>query len=86
MQLDTSNMNKLIESLDAVINAAAFSSADRQSLTALLQSHQETDSEDGDIGALAVATHRTHSTNIGEVLEDMREKAETQLGICVRLK
>jgi chromosome segregation ATPase len=80
MQLDTSNMANLIKSIDAVINAAAFSSADRQSLTALLQSQQGSDSEDGDVGAPAAAVYKTHSTNIVEVLEDMREKAETQLG------
>lgn len=77
MQLDTNNMANLIQSLDAVIDAAAFSTADRQSLTALLQSQQE--AEDGDVGAPAAAMYKTHSTNIVEVLEDMREKAETQL-------
>lgn len=79
MQIDTSNMAKLMQSLSTVIDAAAFSTADRQTLSALVQSRQEADSDEGDLGAPAAAVYKTHSTNIFDVLQDMQEKAMTQL-------
>jgi chaperonin cofactor prefoldin len=79
VQVDTSNMKALLQSLGAVIDAASFNSADRQSLIALVQSRQEADSDDGDVGAPAAAVYKTHSTNVVDVLQDMREKAEVQL-------
>jgi len=74
-QIDTSNMASLLQSLSAVIDAAAFSGTDRQKLMALVQSQEDAD----DVGAPAAAVYKTHSTNIVEVLEDMKEKAESQL-------
>merc|ERR1712187_157826 len=37
------------------------------------------DADDGEIGAPAAAVYKTHSSNILDVLEDMKEKAEEQL-------
>jgi len=83
-QVTTSDgIQKLLQSMDVVIEAAGFSVSDKQKLTALLQSqNQESADEDADeaaLGAPAAATYKTHSTSIFDVLEDMKEKAESQL-------
>merc|ERR1712226_131781 len=76
-QIDTSSLDGVLNSLSAVMNAVAFSSADRQKLLALVQSQQSTD--DDEPGAPAAAVYKTHSTGILDVLADMKEKAEAQL-------
>jgi len=82
-QMDTSNVRGILNSLGAVADAAAFSSADKQHLLALVQSRQGTDADadayDEELGAPAAATYKTHSSSIVDVLEDMKEKAEEQL-------
>merc|ERR1712217_878455 len=78
-QIDTSNMQALVSSMSAIVDAAAFSTADKNKLVALVQSKQSSDADDGEIGAPAAAVYKTHSTNILDVLEDMKEKAEEQL-------
>merc|ERR1712087_763155 len=62
-----------------IVDAAAFSTADKNKLVALVQSKQNSDADDGEIGAPAAAVYKTHSGNILDVLEDMKEKAEEQL-------
>merc|ERR1719163_1282596 len=52
-----------------------MASADKKRLTALIQSQQEED----DSGAPAAAVYKTHSGGIVEVLEDLKEKAESEL-------
>jgi len=76
-QVDATNLDSVIKGLDAVINAASFSAQDQQKLTALVQ--QRSGSDDEELGAPAAAVYKTHSTSIFDVLEDMKEKAETQL-------
>jgi len=44
-----------------------------------VQSQQASDADDADVGAPAAAVYKTHSSNIVEVLENMKEKAEGQL-------
>lgn len=80
-QVDMSNTNKLLKSLEAVINAAAFPATDQKKLVALVQARQGDDSDDADddLGAPAAAVYKSHSSNIIDVLEDMKEKAEGQL-------
>merc|ERR1719174_3326421 len=77
-----SNMNKMLKSLSVVIDAAAFPVTDQKKLVALVQAHQSgSDSEDDDeLGAPAAATYKSQSGSIVDVLEDMKEKAEGQLG------
>jgi len=79
VQMDSSNVQAMIQSLTAVINAAAFPSGDQKKLVALVQSQQESDSEDDEVGAPAAALYKTHSTGILDVLEDLKEKAEGEL-------
>merc|ERR1719440_1109585 len=77
-QVDTKSLDSVLKGLQAVINAAAFSSNDQQKLTALVQQNAESE-DDQEPGAPAAAVYKTHSTSIFDVLEDMKEKAEGQL-------
>jgi len=78
-QIDTTNMNNMVKSLAAVIDAAAFSAQDQKNLVALVQSQQNSDSDDDALGAPAAAVYKSHSNGIFDVLEDLKEKAEGQL-------
>merc|ERR1719420_2789864 len=80
VQVDTANLDSVLKGLSAVISAASFSSVDQKNLVALVQSRQETDTDELSLGAPAAAVYKTHSTSIFDVLEDMKEKAEGQLG------
>jgi len=77
-QVDTTNLNSVINGLSVVINAASFSSNDQAKLTALVQ--QQTGSDDEELGAPAAAVYESHSGSIFDILADMREKADGQLG------
>merc|ERR1719221_127829 len=79
--MDSKDMAGLIQSLGALVDAAAFPAADKQKLLALVQAQQNAnnDDEDADLGAPAAAVYKTHSGGILDVLEDMKEKAEEQL-------
>merc|ERR1719389_167489 len=78
-QVDTRNLDSIVKSLSAVMDAAAFSAQDQKTLTALVQSQQGSESDDGALGAPAAAVYGSHSDGIFGVLEDMKEKAEGQL-------
>merc|ERR1719468_594617 len=78
-QVDTSNVNGMVQSLSAIVDAASFSVADKQRLSALVQERQNADDDLDSFGAPAAATYKTHSTGILEVLEDLKEKSEEQL-------
>merc|ERR1719487_681 len=74
-----SNVNNLLKSLTAVIDAAAFPVTDQKKLAALVQARSGADSDDDEFGAPAAAAYKSHSSGIFDVLEDMKEKAEGQL-------
>merc|ERR1719273_117189 len=78
-QFDATNVQDVLSALRTVMNAAAIRSPDQKSLIALVQSNQGVDSEDAEFGAPAADVYKTHSTNILDVIEDMKEKAEGQL-------
>jgi len=78
-QVDTKNLDSMVKSLGAVINAASFTAQDQRNLAALVQSQQGADSDDMELGAPAAAVYKTHSNSIFDVLEDLKEKAEGQL-------
>jgi len=85
MQVDTSNVQRLVQSFGAVIDAAgfAFTSGDKQKLLSLVQSRDgdedRAEADEAALGAPAAAVYKTHSTGILDVLEDLREKAEAEL-------
>merc|ERR1719324_1356124 len=68
-------MASLVQSLTAVVDAAGFNGEDSHKLVALVQAQQE----DGDMGAPAAATYKSQSGGIVDVLEDLKDKAETEL-------
>jgi len=76
-QVDTSALKNVMNALNAVIEAASMNSHDKNTLLSLAQS--DAGSDDDDMGAPDPAAYKSHSKNIVEVLEDMREKAEAQL-------
>jgi hypothetical protein len=79
-QVNSGDMGKLLTSLSTVVDAAAFSVNDRDHLMALVQNKQNAgDEEDSDLGAPAPASYKSHSSNIMDVLEDLKEKAEEEL-------
>jgi len=78
-QVDPKNAANALKALSVVLDAAAFPSQDAKKLTAFVQSQQSDESDDLELGAPAAATYKTHSNNIVDVLEDLREKAEGQL-------
>merc|ERR1711982_230653 len=69
-------MSALLSSLSAVVDAASFSGEDKGKLLALVQSREDDDQEPG---APAASVYKSHSGNIVDVLEDMKEKADEQL-------
>merc|ERR1712129_432025 len=74
-QVYNKNVKNILQSLSLVADAAAFSVVDRQRLLAMAQ----TDQSDEEFGAPAAAAYKSQSGGIIEVLEDMKEKAESQL-------
>merc|ERR1719356_2281083 len=77
-QVDPKDLGGALQAFGAVLDAAALSSSDQKQLAALVQS-QQTDEADDELGSPAAAAYKTHSGNILDVLEDLKEKAEGQL-------
>jgi len=78
-QVGNKGFANVVASLSTLVDAASFSSKDAQRLTALVQSTQNADEDDGEFGAPSAAEYKGHSTGILDVLADLTEKAETQL-------
>merc|ERR1719346_263505 len=77
-QVDPKDLGGALQAFSAVLDAAAFSSSDQKQLAALVQAQQSDDADD-ELGSPAAAAYKTHSGNILDVLEDLKEKAEGQL-------
>jgi len=78
-QIDTSSFKGLLKGLSAVMEAASFTGATKQKLTALVQASQAADSEEDPMGAPAATVYKSHSSDILDLLEDLKEKAEEDL-------
>jgi len=78
-QVDTTNFRALVQSLSTVVDAAAFSSAGKQKLLALVQASQGSGSEEDPSGAPDATVYKSHSSDLVDVLEDLQEKAEEDL-------
>jgi len=76
-QVAKGGFSTVLNSLSSVVDAASFSASDKQRLVALVQ--QSSDEDDSDVGAPAAAVYKSHSSSIFDTLEDLKEKAETQL-------
>jgi len=77
LQEQLQHAGTVVQALNALVQAAAFSSADASRLTALVQ--QQSSADDSDVGAPAAATYEGHSSGIIDTLGDLLDKAETQL-------
>jgi len=78
-QIDGSSMNNLLKTLGTVIDAADFPVADQSKIAALVQ-EQAKQGDSADDEELAAPAYKTQSTNVVEMLEDLKDKAESQLG------
>jgi len=66
-------------SLETVVDAASFSSADKNKLASLIQAQKE-ENDDGELGApKAVVYERSRSNQVIEVIEDLLDKAKVDL-------
>jgi predicted nucleic acid-binding Zn-ribbon protein len=65
---------------DTMVKASAMSSADATRLSALVQTQNDSDDSDMDVGAPEAAVYESHSDSIVDTLEGILEKAQTQLG------
>merc|ERR1719183_3512145 len=74
----SSSIANVVQAMTAVVDAAGFSGHDKQKLMSLVQSSENSDSDD-DVNAPAAAVYKTHSTGIFDLLEDLKEKAEEEL-------
>jgi predicted nucleic acid-binding Zn-ribbon protein len=77
VQIDTSSFANLLQSLSLVVDAAGFTSTDQKKLLALVQAQQS--DEDSELGAPAAASYKSQSGGILDMLEDLKDKAETEL-------
>jgi len=78
-QTNTKTVDGLVKTLSTIVDAAAFSTRDKNKLLGLVQSREAADDEDDEPGAPAAAVYKSHSGGIVDVLEDLKEKAEEQL-------
>jgi hypothetical protein len=78
-QYNTKDMKSILSALNAVVEAASLSLHDKNKLLSLAQSQNNDDDSDSDVGAPAAEAYKSHSGNIIDVLEDMREKAQGEL-------
>jgi len=76
-QVDMSNMNNLVKTFSTVLDAVSIGHSDQKRLMALVQSQDE--DGDDDMGAPEAAAYKNKSGGIMDVLEDLKEKAESEL-------
>jgi hypothetical protein len=81
VKVDSKDVEKLVRVLSAVVDAASLSIHDKQTLLGLVQNgqKQEDDALEVDVGAPDPAAYKEHGKGIVDVLEDLKQKAVTQL-------
>jgi len=77
--VDRKDVGQLIQVLGTIIDAAAMNLHDKKLLIGLVQSDDESDDGDDTLGAPAPDAYKGHSKSIVDVLEDLKQKASTQL-------
>jgi len=75
-QIDGTNTAAMVQALGAVVDAAGFQSSDKNRLVALVQNQND----DEELGAPAAAVYESKAGGIVDVLADMKDKAEGELG------
>jgi len=76
-QVDSTNTAALVQALGAVVDAAGFQSSDKNRLVALVQNQ---DVDEDELGAPAAKVYESKAGGIVDVLADMKDKAEGELG------
>jgi len=76
-QVINARMPALVQVVGAITDAAAFSTSDRSKLLQMLQEHETSD--DVSVAAPAAAAYTSKGGGIIDMLESMKDKAETQL-------
>merc|ERR1719359_809888 len=81
LQTSLAHAGDVTQALSAMVQASMLSSNDAQTLTALVQSSSKAEAEDSDfaVGSPDAAVYEGHSGGIIEILEGLKEKAESQL-------
>jgi predicted nucleic acid-binding Zn-ribbon protein len=69
----------VIQALQALVKASAFSAADANTLASFVQNNHEAEDSDEEPGAPEAATYKSKSGSIVDVLEDLLDKANEQL-------
>merc|ERR1719473_451334 len=77
MQLQGSG--SVVQALATMVKAQTLSTAEGAKLTALVQDKQSSDSDDDDAGAPQAAAYSSSSGGVVDTLNDLLEKAQTQL-------
>jgi len=77
MQVDASSITNLVGALSSIVDAAGVATADKKTLVAFVQAHDQSDDEEA--GAPDPAAYKSHSSGIMDVLEDLKAKAEKEL-------
>merc|ERR1719359_1972576 len=77
--LELKKANSVVQALKVLVQASSISSSDGSRLTAFLQSQQENEDDDAELGAPAAKTYESKSGGIVEVLNDLLADAEGQL-------
>merc|ERR1719515_543526 len=77
--LQLKNANSVVQALKVLVQASSISSSDGSRLTAFVQSQQENEDDDAELGAPAAKTYESKSGGIVEVLNDLLADAEGQL-------
>jgi hypothetical protein len=77
--LDTSNMQALLKGVTVVLDAAAFSSDNKQKLLGLIQNMQGDEDNDAELGAPDPAVYKSKSGGIVDTLTSMKDDAEGEL-------
>jgi len=75
-QIDGTNTAAMVQALGAVVDAAGFQSSDKNRLVALVQNQND----DEELGAPAAQVYESKAGGIVDVLADMKDKAEGELG------
>jgi chromosome segregation ATPase len=78
-QITGTNANAIVQALGVITDAAGFSGADKNRLTAFVQQQQGDADDDMELGAPAAKQYESKAGAIVDVLGDMKEKAESEL-------
>merc|ERR1719215_491602 len=73
--------SSLARALSVMVDAAMLRTSDAAKLMAFVQADQKQEDSDGDdeLGAPAASVYTSHSGNILDTLQDLKDKAESQL-------